>query len=206
MKSNRIEDSKAEKEVAKFLDKNLYKKEGFLEFTRFDDKENQLKGKDVSFKLNNKEVLVDEKAQTTYVNKNLPTFAFEIDFLRSGNELTEGWLYCKDKETEYYMLVWIEAKKERDFVSDDITNTDCVLIKREDLIIFLYDIGLTIDEINKKAQEIRKNEKVGKTELPNTEDCYLYYSPSLAEKPVNLVIRKHKLLELATQRWNVKKE
>ena len=49
VQSFRVYDTNSEKEIGKFLDKYLYSKPVFSDFVRFINKEDQLKGKDVSF-------------------------------------------------------------------------------------------------------------------------------------------------------------
>jgi hypothetical protein len=199
-------DSNAEQEVAKFLDENFYKN-NVSEFKRFTNKEDQLKGKDVEFSLGDlKNIIIDEKAQIYYVNKNIPTFAFEINFLRVGGILTRGWLFDESKETEYYLLIWITAEKDRNFNATDITKLDCLLVKREAILVFLIIQGLTNEFVNKISSEIREKEIPGKQQERVYDSCYFYYSPHLAEKPINIVIRKEKLKELAIKTFIVEKK
>lgn len=91
--SRRNQDMTSESELGKFLDKYLYKellKSGaFKSITRETEKEVQLNGVDVTCVATNGAVYrIDEKAQLYYINKNLPTFAFEVDFFtrRSGHK------------------------------------------------------------------------------------------------------------------------
>ncbi|MBK8365378.1 MAG: hypothetical protein IPL24_17420 [Bacteroidetes bacterium] len=60
-------------------------------------------------------LLVDEKAMVHYVNKSLPTFAFEVSFKLATGKEVEGWLLDKSKLTQYYIIVWIWATKDKGF-------------------------------------------------------------------------------------------
>ena len=199
-------DSKAEQVVARFLDKHFYSRPDIKDFVRFTAKEDQLKGKDLRFSwLDNQDMVVDEKAQIYYVNKNIPTFAFEIDFIRSKDLLTQGWLFDKDKETQYYLLIWITSKKEKNFMEEDITQLECILIKREDLIVFLHSQGLDFEKVREISKSIRIDGSDGRHMENNYDSCYFFFSKRLAEMPVNIIIRKQKLKELATKTFLVKR-
>ena len=79
--SYRKRDSKVEKEISSFLDTYFYPKI-VNNFNRYSSKEDQLSGKDVSFSyMRLSKLVVDEKAATHYINKNIRTFAFELSFL-----------------------------------------------------------------------------------------------------------------------------
>ena len=81
-------DLTAEKEVSKFLDKYFYRTVMVKDFHRYTSKDEQLKGKDVKFTFAKfKEIIVDEKSQGHYVNKDLPTFAFEIQYIGGKKQL-----------------------------------------------------------------------------------------------------------------------
>ena len=109
--SRREQDTNAEREVSKFLDKYFYN-EHVDNFIRFDDINHQFRGIDVKFSINElKDTIVDEKAQIDYVNKHLPTFAFEIDFIDAGNNYRKGWFLDDSKQTQFYLLIWITSKK-----------------------------------------------------------------------------------------------
>lgn len=92
--SRRAADMNAESELAEFLDENLYSQllgEGkFLSIERMAEKEQQLQGIDVTAKTQNSVFYIDEKAQLYYINKNIPTFAFELQFLKGGRVIEGG--------------------------------------------------------------------------------------------------------------------
>ncbi len=199
--SLRRSDTNAERAVADFLDSNLYSKH-VADFVRFDDYANQLKGKDASFSalgLNN--ILVDEKSQAHYVNRDLPTFAFEIDSIQSGDRLIEGWLFDESKDTEYYLLIWITASKDKFFSEGDIFALDCILINRKEIIRFLESQSLTKEKVYGISRGIRDEGIPGHRNDFNS--CYFYFTGHLNERPMNIVIRREKLRELATKIFTV---
>ena len=109
-RSRRGQDMSAEAELARFIDEFLYARfpngDAFKAIIRVCDKEQQLQGIDVIFTaLDGREFVVDEKAQLYYINKDLPTFAFEISFLREGWPTT-GWLCNETLKTDLYLLIW----------------------------------------------------------------------------------------------------
>jgi hypothetical protein len=194
----RQRDSIVEKEIAKFMDEKFYGRQ-VTGFIRFEDKENQLKGKDVSFTWGElKNIIVDEKAQTHYINENLPTFAFEISFIRAAGEWTLGWLFDKTKENDYFILIWPFASKKWDITKEDIEKLDCLLINKQKIIDLLEKEGFSRDKIMTEEERIRKENNPGKIGSGN---FYFYFTGRLAEKPINLVIRKEKLIEIAEKRF-----
>ena len=78
--SHRKRDSHVEKQVSDFLDCYFCPKI-VKNFSRYHDKTNQLNGIDVFSIDNHKKLIVDEKAASHYINKDIPTFAFELSFL-----------------------------------------------------------------------------------------------------------------------------
>lgn len=196
--SLRNSDTKSEIAVAKFLDTHFYPKYTFNN-ERVSDFETQMKGVDVVFDIGDlKAIRVDEKAAVHYVNKDLRTFAFEINFFRTSNILTEGWFYDKSKVTEYYLLCWIWAKKEKYFNADDITKLDIILISRTKIISMLSEFGVNYETAKTTAENLRKNGISGPHEKVSNKPFYYFYTDKLSEKPINIVIQKFKLIELST--------
>ena len=102
------DDKRKEECLGRWLDSHYYSKlPNFHHFERIFDRTTQRKGVDVILY---KETLpnvfsktyIDEKASLSYVNRQLPTFAFE---LKNGQSGAEGWLYNKKYMTDTYILV-----------------------------------------------------------------------------------------------------
>jgi hypothetical protein len=187
----------AEAEVGKFLDKYFYMNYT-NDFHRFSNKNEQLKGKDVSFTIDDlNNIVVDEKSQGNYVNKNLPTFAFEVAYTKPGKGFRIGWLLDSNKESQYYFLIWIWAKKEKEYKAEDISKLRCLLIEKEMIKIFLEKEGLIFNKIPDITKLIREKDNQGKQDWINFGNFYFFYSKNLAEKPINVVIKRNILEKLA---------
>ncbi|MCB4807540.1 hypothetical protein LG651_04705 [Tamlana sp. 62-3] len=190
--SNFHSDLLKEQLLAKYLD-GIYKKIN-LNLSRVSDLKSQHQGIDLIYKDN---YLIDEKAQLNYINSNLPTFAFELSYLKGGIE-KKGWLFDKSKVTTHYFLITgIKARNEKD-LSKGFTGCKITSVDRKKLIEHLEIIGLTQNNIANYVTNIRNNPKSGKTTIrelnPNNEG-YIYYTSSLAEKPINLVFKLDYLIK-----------
>ena len=195
--------------VARFLDEHFYLAPLFEKAERVSDKHEQLKGKDIvvsSSRLGLTDAIIDEKDTAHYVNKNIPTFAFELSFMVYGNEV-EGWITDGSKETEYYLLLWPFAKlvepvsKPPEF--KEITKLNYLLVRRADIVKMLLDKGFDRDALMQKAREMRAivhvyedNQRL-KAADKDAYGFYFMYTYFLAEKPVNVVIPRKKLEEIA---------
>jgi hypothetical protein len=202
--SLRMADSSDEQEVGKFLDKYFYP-QNTSEFIRYNDKEHQLLGIDTMFsykELNN--ILVDEKAATHYINKDIPTFAFEINFVNSIGALSNGWLFDSEKKTQYYLVIWVKAKKDKGIQCEDITELDCLLIERLRIIEMLKSYSFDAVKAEEIAKNIRSKQVYGVSDKSASKPFYFYYTHYLAERPINVIIWKSRLIALSAARFIVK--
>ncbi len=210
MKSFRSIDSANEQMVARFLDDNFYIPPLFDKAIRVSDKQEQLKGKDVivsSSQLGLHNVSIDEKDTAHYVNKNIPTFAFELSFLLYDGTEVEGWLTDEAKETEYYLLLWPFAKLvepvSRPPEFKEITKLRYLLVKRSDVISLLQDKGFDRAHLLQKAREMRSivggNDDNQRLKAIDKEQYgfYFMYTYFLKERPVNVVIPRPTLEGIA---------
>lgn len=197
-------DNASEKQIAKFLDKNFYPAYT-NNFKRFNDVETQMAGIDVQFDYKGLTgLLVDEKALTHYVNKNIPTFAFELDFKIASGEVVAGWFYDEHKRTEYYLMSWITASRNRYFQAEDIIKLDTLLVSRSAIQDMLEGYGMTKDLADSHAKNIRRMNISGVSQKDlRHKPYYFYYSDQLGEMPINLIVRKEKLIEIATARFEI---
>lgn len=205
----------AEQMLAYFMDHNFYSKlrgkDGhMIRFERFNDRENQLKGIDVKIEVEDRILLIDEKASFYYSNAMIPTFAFEIDSIQK-NRLIKGWFVNDELKTEYYMLIWpnVKCHKEgknwiRKDLSDiqerDFTIIEAMLVEKKKLLNEIEKHGFTTNRLLTYAQEIRKRVNNGneKEEQRLDDDIRIVYSGFLNEKPVNAVIKKSLLKSIAS--------
>ncbi|KEH85269.1 MULTISPECIES: hypothetical protein [Clostridium] len=202
--SRKLMDMSAENELGKFLDCYFYpclKKDFNIGTYRVEDINYKFIGVDVCLHINNVEYYLDEKTQLYYINKNLPTFDFEIDFINTSNQLSQGWLFNKELITNYYLLVWSYAttNKLSEIKSTDFSQVECLIIDRNKVINYLASNGWDYDNISNKAFYIRMENIIGKISTPNENNFYFYHSNpnNYSEQPINIVIRKNILLELA---------
>lgn len=198
--SNRDRDMRVEREVARFLDEHLYTNPIFTKHDRTDLPEQQLSGSDIIISIPSKgivDAIVDEKAMTTYWERPLPTFALEMDFRRFNGEIVEGWFTDVKKATEYYLAIWLKATQ-NDFKAEDITWLEYALVSRKKLQdYFSENFGLSPQAIREKAAFIRQN-NIGKdSEKCQEKPFWFFYTYWLAEKPINMVVRKQVYLDLA---------
>ena len=197
-------DNAAEAAISKYLDTYFYPI-CTKNFVRYNDYETQMLGVDTKFDFNDlTSLLVDEKALTHYINKDLPTFAFEINFLSGGQRLIPGWFYDEKKTTQYYLLSWITAKKDKNISADDITKLDTLLVSRHRIIEMLSAYEMTKEGAERIAAELRRNSISGVSHKNSQTPFYFFFSTQLAEQPINLVIKKSKLEEIATARFIIK--
>jgi len=207
--SRRGADMAAEAELASFLDEYLYAPllaEGHFEtIRRVFEKEQQLKGVDVVVSTGKTIGNIDEKAQIYYVNKNLPTFAFELQFLKYG-EVIEGWFLNDRLCTDYYLLIWPQATTDNiyELTKDKFTCLDALMISKNKLRMRLEELGLSKEVLTNKAVELRRNRAYGKTATGH-KGIYYYLSDSrkYVEAPINIVISKSILQEIASAHYAV---
>ncbi len=216
-KSFRKTDMNAEEKLADFMDHNFYsklhdRKGNKVSFKRYTDAETQLKGIDIEIIADNKSILIDEKASFYYSNVMIPTFAFEIDSIQSDNgDSIKGWFVNDALKTEYYMLIWPNVKCQKegdswirknigDLEENDFTIIEAMLIEKKKLIAEVERRGFTVKGLMTYAFQMRKKTNNGneREELRLDQDINLVYSGYLYEKPINAVINKRILKELAS--------
>lgn len=206
--SNIARDRRVEQEIAKFLDNSLYKSVLFTEIERVNDRGRQLEGIDLfisSPSLNLNKSPADEKSQSslTYLNKPIPTFVLELSSLNKDRKEVIGWFLDKTKKTEYYIFVWLEkTRKIEDLTEDDIEEVYYCIVSRETLLSYFEDLSLSLEELTNRTSEIREkfkdsNERTSIDKDKYGNKFYFFYSGQLHEKPINIVIRKEVLIDLA---------
>lgn len=184
--SNFYEDLQKEQILASYLDK-IYCELGF-DFERVSDLNMQHQGVDIILYHQEKKYYVDEKAQLDYINATLPTFAFEISYLKNGN-LRMGWLFDEEKRTEYYFLITAIYTNPESDLKQGINSLNIVSVNRKKLIRYLNYKGINKDFISRTQDEIRKSTKeknIPISQLNATAEGCLYFSKHKAEQPINL--------------------
>ncbi|MDP9957646.1 hypothetical protein J2X97_003315 [Epilithonimonas hungarica] len=189
------QDLNKEQLLGQFLDE-IYEKLN-LNFTRVTDTEFQNKGVDLIFVHSGKEYYIDEKAQLDYLNNSLPTFTFELSYLKNGN-WRKGWLFDHKKITDHYFLITdIRIKTqtiEEGFESCSITSVDTKKLRK-----YLENIGLDWDTLNDLDAQIRHSDQEKNIPLRNLkekEEGCLYFSVQKDEKPLNLKLYLNWLIKI----------
>ena len=212
--SRRRADMAAEEQLAVFLDRYLYARfpdaAAGTEIRRIADRGEQMEGTDVRFIRRDGRVRnIDEKAQLYYLNRDLPTFAFEIQFLRQGVP-TVGWLCNGRLDTDYYLLIWPFARRDdpAGISWQDFTRADCLLVAKGGLLAHLAAQGLTAERLLADADRIRARGEVGRVPIAGLQGIYYFASsPSrYVEAPVNLVISRARLRRIAARQYIVTPE
>lgn len=184
MKSTFKSDLEKEQLLHRLLDFHYQNHLKLYDFERVRDIEQQLQGVDVIFrrKSDGAEFLIDEKAQLDYVNDDLPTFAFELNYLK-GEALKEGWLFDDTKKTNFYALVTAIYSDEPGLY----TSCKITLVNRSKLIAFLKSRKLNRESFRDRNLT---HGKITLDELKPKIEGYLYFSKKKkAEKPLNLVLK-----------------
>lgn len=221
-RSLRQTDMQGERIVKKFLIKYFYERirkneilPQIINYRSVDLIDSQLQGIDTILYLNNgTSIVIDEKCALKYINTDLSTFAFEIQWNRKG-ETAKGWLVNRDLQTQYYFVMWLRGRQlmnprsgailsEYDYVKqmsvETITSIELFAINKNSLLKYLDDIGLSIEQMEAKANWLVENNT--KKHIVNADIKY-FYSEHLAEKPVNIVISKNLLKRIADAIYDI---
>ena len=189
------EDLGKEEILGKFLDR-VYTKLN-IPLARITDADMQHQGIDLIYTAKNVAIHIDEKAQLHYLNKDLPTFTFELSYLKDSS-LNQGWLLDPHKKTDFFFLITgIFLKNETLSCPDDIDRCKITSVNRKKLIAHLSDLGLTDAKLTAYDTELRKNNVFGRHPIKELDkkNGLLFFTEHLAEKPINLQLRLQYLLD-----------
>lgn len=199
----------AEQELAKYLDDAFYapmiaaKKLSSVQ--RIYDVEQQKRGIDVIASKEKHTAYIDEKAQLYYINKRLPTFAFELGFSTESARHT-GWLLNDELATTHYFLLWISAETSSlaQFSKEKITSVEGIMIRKSDLRKYLDEHGLDYKTLSEVENKLHEKAVTGRHDSP-IDGIYFYVSDKkkYSEAPVNLVIGKKILLSIASGHYQI---
>ncbi len=165
-----------------------------FDFDRISSMKLQMKGVDLILKHKGKSYHIDEKSQLHYLNKDLPTFTFELSYLKNG-QLRMGWLFDRNKTTDYYFLITgIYLNEGGSTLQDhlEISRIKITSVNRKKLLSLLTKRGLSEDSLNQFDQHIRETEHYGQNEidrLNSKTEGLIYFTEHLEEKPMNLQLR-----------------
>ena len=190
-------DSMREIAVAEVLDELLYANH-FGEIERIDDREMQLSGVDVSCRHpeTNEVIKIDEKAATSWANREISTFAFELSFLL-GNKEVEGWFLQREKrsQTTHWLCVW--PRTEGGNISDakDIVRLEAMLIHCNSVRRWARRMASKTERgLEDCMRLLRNNDSINEI---NWAGLRILISRNLPEQPINLLIPKDILRALS---------
>jgi len=200
MKSKFYEDLSKEEFLGTYLDTfypQIFKDSTFT-VERIWDTRQQHQGIDLLLKNDKQCFYVDEKAQLDYLNISLPTFAFEISYLKRGHWRV-GWLVDATKVTQIYFLITNICLVEKDDLSAGLSNIKIIGIYRAKLLALLKSRGLNQQRVIALEKSIRNNNISGKIPIPELnekkEGVFYFSKNNKKEQPINIVLKLSFLLK-----------
>lgn len=173
----------------------------------------------------------ERKVDIKSIAKVIPTFSFEISGNVSTGQL--GWLINPDLQTDYYLIVYHEIKNgsgsyttdKQNMTVDNIVYTKALLIKKDKLLKrihqefhqeftqeYLSELIKEIRQLSSKNSDIKRytineegkiKEREGAKNTNNSSSMYFTISNQLKEKPINIIIKRTILEEIAEKIWEV---
>lgn len=233
MKNTFNNDLAVEASVTKWLERNYFATNWWQgQYKIIDDMDNQHKG--IDLKLRNENLFgnlnihnIDIKTATSYIKTNpgdnqMPTFAFELNYIKDGYE-KEGWLYGdKYNSTEYYLLNWLWAdisarttsttsrfpangnKSELISYPEKINKAKALLISKQSIQNYLSQFDSDKDNFKQKGNNMRQiyNQDKGYKKEKIAPGVSIGLSNQLVEKPVNIILNTSILFNLGEQLYN----
>ena len=199
-------DSNRESIVAEFLDKFFYS-ENFRSFERIYSRKEQLAGMDVIvISDNNKKMIIDEKAATSWAHREIQTFAFEISFLLDSKEIPGWFLNGTNRyKNTHWLCVWPRTNSKEIKELSDICSAEIVLINCKKVRRWMRNMASkeqkSLESIEKR---LRNEENVNQIDWSSLR---VIISRNLPEKPINVLIPKEILRILSEENtWNISVE
>lgn len=203
--NNRHSDTRGEKALGLFLDHYFYPRlcemEGFDAIQRINDANEQKLGSDIRIvKPRGETLIIDEKAQLHYINEPRRTFAFELSYYNDKTKsILDGWFVRNENKTDHYVLVWIDSARTNQLnriVEDDFNEVTVAVVAKKRIMYYLEQLGYPIKRVKKIARDMRFNHNKNYFKL--SEEAFIYYTKEgYEEKPINIVIDRNALWELA---------
>lgn len=204
-------DLQEESVFSDFLDKCLYRPlESILSakaqqinpvsFERTKALSDQYCGIDVVLHEGQWQLNIDEKSQLHNINEHIPTFAFELSYLKNDS-VRPGWLIDPTKKTDAYMLCWPygEADNEQEAV---YTGAKALLVSKHTLLDALSKFGYGRQALAERDEAIRKTGKHGSFRCKSP--CFwFFYSGQYAEQMINIVVKAPFLEKIAISSLSV---
>ena len=177
----------------------------FESWSRVSNREMQLSGVDVICKLSKVEgeMFVDEKAATSWANREISTFAFELSFLLGQSEI-EGWFLSSGgkSRTTHWLCVWPRTSGGQLQTVEDIVSAEVMLIETRVLRNWVRKMAAKSEiSLEDCISSLRKSKE--ENEIPWA-GLRVIISRKLPEEPVNLLIPKDVLFALShDNNWEI---
>lgn len=186
--------------LGQYLDKVYSEKLPGFKIERIHDLDLQHQGIDIIIsEATDKEHFIDEKAQLDYLDNDLPTFAFELSYLKNGVQRL-GWLFDKAKRTEKYFLITSIHLNYPGYFESGFRSCRITSVDRSKLIKMLADRGLSYDRIMEIDQQVRNGkfeQGIPIAELdPKSEGKFYFSRSNKVEQPINIILRLDFLIKL----------
>lgn len=210
--SNRKTDSKQEKLFNQFLFDYFFSKINKTSKLIY-DRELQIAGVDLQFngvKTGNL-LNVDIKAQSSkkYLNAPRPTFLLELSSINRYGEDFVGWFLNPDLITDYYAFMWIPKAKVNPNGGinspDDIEEAEVMLVSKHMIKDYISNLlsKKGYNDLQSVIYDMRNNEI---ERIPLDKGINFSHTPTLYEKPVNIVVHKNILKKFSIAHYIVTKE
>ena len=200
MQANRKIDMSIEREMASFMDENLWGKAIKCEgFRRTDELGDQIRGSDLVCDIEGiGHCVIDEKVAARYANSGLNTFSLEVSFINKRGVIQEGWLLDEKKSTTHYLFGWVDKatlprKENGRFDVDKLTKESVremsyCLVPKGAILKFLEEKGWTLEKLRMQELRIRQRGYVKTKDF--IDGIAFRYSKDYVEKPINILISK----------------
>ena len=207
----------SEKIMGDFLDENFYNCLENCTYERITDKNLQVQGVDVKLTIDGKEFLIDEKCSIMW--RNLKTFSFELStYNRNRTEIFVGWFLNDNLLTTHYLLVWVdetdvdEDNSGKQFKTknkikniNDFKKVTAALVAKDKIKEYSNSIGWSTENLFKKDHKIRyeDDKNFGNLYKNGCKFAHVKGNPKMPEEPVNYLLPRQKLIELADITKNI---
>lgn len=196
--SNFRQDLSNEALLAKYLNDiylELFKGSNYR-FNRINQLDKQHKGIDLILSNGRISFNIDEKAQLDYLYTSLPTFAFELSYLKN-TVWHQGWFIDDAKTTDIYFLITDIYPKGHN-LNNGLEKVKITGVYKDKLIDLLNEKGLSHETLKSIDEQLRAKGKHGKYPIkelnPKTEGVLYFSKNNKNEQPINLVLRLDFLL------------
>ena len=188
-------DLQGEKVVGDYLDTYFYPT-WTSTISRNNDKATQVRGVDITVtSFDNVEYVIDEKAAINYANKNLQTFALEVDRYISNGMLMNGWLLEKNKLNDWWLFVWLDETTGKLNGKEDIKAATVSLIKVRDVYEYFHSHNIYGSDIKNRATVLREEaDYYGSTMSNNLGGFKMVVNTKNFERGCNILIPRSELI------------